>query len=795
MSWKGTAVPNTGLCPDIYLNTNLSVDEVKALLDTIITFTDMGDGFFIYLVSLANYQDGNTTEPVQINIAKINTDYMIAVIYSTGANVVFSSSIDIRGFEGWLSTFNGIAEFGQFNATFTNDFSGNPVGTENDKLSSLFSITPFEEEVTLEGFLTDCCDAVREKEGTVDKILALDIPSRIRALFEGIIEVEELPLPSGWQGTAIPNSGIVENVYFNTNLSVEEVVNILQTLELNSEGVYFILYNQPDTGLPILMTVTHASPEDIWVISGLNLKPLYFISKPMSGIAENAGWQTFDNPVSFNLETSSSTGEDNVGNQNDKLSKIISSSPIEYIESDIDTSKIYYLNQKIGDVYAFLGSWTSIKNMTESAGGKFYFIVVKDKPTENIKISDLNIPIVYGYFVENENDIFIYVDRTGEGNPSWLSVSVVLFEGQATYGGHITDVSEATDPTKYYTMAVQKFYKYSNGWIEYIVPTGTWTVSGVAPYNETIDISKYQYVEINVIGGSGQYTITSNGTYNVENYSSVYVNVVPSGGRYTITSNGVYDISDYTSVDVNVSTSQEDGLLEKTLTTYTNDRVTSIGSYAFNSFSKLTSVDFPNVTIIGANAFNNCSALTSVDFPNVTIIGDRAFNYCSALTSINLPKATSIREYAFYFCSKLTNVDFPQVTSIGNYAFQHCSSLTSVDFPNATSIGNYAFNDCSALTSADFPLVTSIGGSAFASCYSLTKLIIRTTSQVCTLSSTSAFNNCYHILGTTDATYNPQGLKDGYIYVPDELVESYKTATNWVTYADQIKPLSEYVEK
>lgn len=35
----------------------------------------------------------------------------------------------------------------------------------------------------------------------------------------------------------------------------------------------------------------------------------------------------------------------------------------------------------------------------------------------------------------------------------------------------------------------------------------------------------------------------------------------------------------------------------------------------------------------------------------------------------------------------------------------------------------------------------------------------------------------------------------GFIYVPDALVESYKTATNWSTYADQILPLSEYVEK
>ena len=483
-----------------------------------------------------------------------------------------------------------------------------------------------------------------------------------------------------------------------------------------------------------------------------------------------------------------------------------------------------------------------MKNMVESDGGKIYVIVVKDKPTENIKVTDLNSMTVYGYFVENENDIFLYADWTGEGNPSWLSVSVALFEGQLTYGGHITDVSEATDPSKYYTIPFQTFYKYSNGWIEYkyggIIPDGTWTVSGAAPYNETIDISKYQYVEIHVTGGSGQYTITSNGTYNVENYSSVYVNVVPSGGRYTITSNGVYDVSDYTSVDVNVSTSQEDGLLERTLTTYTNDRVTSIGNGAFYSYSKLTSINLPKVTSIGNYAFNSCSKLTSVDFPLVTSIGSNAFYNCSALTSINLPKVTSIGKYAFSNCSKLTNFDFPLVTSIGsnafyncgaltsinlpkvtsieNYVFENCSSLISVDLPNATSIGEnafascsnltnvdfplvtsigiHAFNRCSALTSINLPKVTSIGEYAFYNCYSLTKLIIRTTSQVCTLSSTGAFGGCYHILGTTEATYNPQGLKDGYIYVPDELVDSYKTATNWSEYASQIKPLSEYVE-
>ena len=58
--------------------------------------------------------------------------------------------------------------------------------------------------------------------------------------------------------------------------------------------------------------------------------------------------------------------------------------------------------------------------------------------------------------------------------------------------------------------------------------------------------------------------------------------------------------------------------------------VTTIGYYAFQNCTGLTSITIPNsVTTIGDNAFANCTGLTSIDFPNgLTSIGRYAFLAC-----------------------------------------------------------------------------------------------------------------------------------------------------------------------
>jgi hypothetical protein len=150
--------------------------------------------------------------------------------------------------------------------------------------------------------------------------------------------------------------------------------------------------------------------------------------------------------------------------------------------------------------------------------------------------------------------------------------------------------------------------------------------------------------------------------------------------------------------------------------------VTSIGDFAFNECSGLTSVTIPNsVTFIGLWAFSNtgiyedesnwdngvlyidnCLIEANSDVvkgsytikKGTRIIGENAFNYCSELTSVTIPNSvTSIGENAFYKCSGLTSVTIPNsVTSIGESAFSNCSGLTSVTIPNSvTSIRPYAF--------------------------------------------------------------------------------------------------------
>ena len=199
--------------------------------------------------------------------------------------------------------------------------------------------------------------------------------------------------------------------------------------------------------------------------------------------------------------------------------------------------------------------------------------------------------------------------------------------------------------------------------------------------------------------------------------------------------------------------------------------VTSIGRYAFDDCSGLTSVTIPNsVTSIGEGAFYKCSGLTSATIPNsVTSIGSSAFSGCRGLTSVTIPNSvTSIGEESFKGCSGLTSITIDSYADISNAdleftkngikyrilskisvavaenweytytdetktVFSYCSGdiviPESVEMTNNTytviGIGEDAFYGAHDITSITIPnSVTSIGSSAFSDCSGLTSITI-----------------------------------------------------------------------
>ncbi|MBO7720982.1 MAG: leucine-rich repeat protein [Kiritimatiellae bacterium] len=86
------------------------------------------------------------------------------------------------------------------------------------------------------------------------------------------------------------------------------------------------------------------------------------------------------------------------------------------------------------------------------------------------------------------------------------------------------------------------------------------------------------------------------------------------------------------------------------------------------------------VTSIGCYAFDECSGMTSAAIPSgVTSLGDGAFRYCSGLKSVTIPNSVTSIGWGAFWSSGLTSVTIPaDMTSIGANAFYLCTALADV---------------------------------------------------------------------------------------------------------------------
>ena len=224
--------------------------------------------------------------------------------------------------------------------------------------------------------------------------------------------------------------------------------------------------------------------------------------------------------------------------------------------------------------------------------------------------------------------------------------------------------------------------------------------------------------------------------------------------------------------------------------------------------SILKSLDLSKVTDM-RYMFAACSNLTTIhqlDTSNITDMTSM-FDGCITLTSLpllNTDKVTKMRRTfsgnGFYM--KIKEFKLTDTSKVEDWrnTFDYNSEIESikVNTDGATDMQGM-FSICEKLEKIDITKLVSNGSNnenfwVAGHCYSLKTFVIRTMDTIPTLSS-NAFANCYHFYGTTNANYNPEGLKDGAIYVPDDKVDALKVATNWSIFADIIKPLSTYVEE
>ena len=122
---------------------------------------------------------------------------------------------------------------------------------------------------------------------------------------------------------------------------------------------------------------------------------------------------------------------------------------------------ITYADGTLNDLCALGGA--TVVNTSNAA-------ILPTKTTDGVLESDGQNNMHF-YYIEDENDIFLYVDMAGTGTPDWVSMGAM--DASMSFKGAIEDISEATEEG-YYAL------------IYYVEPGKNFTVVGYDPATEAV---------------------------------------------------------------------------------------------------------------------------------------------------------------------------------------------------------------------------------------------------------------------------------------------------------------------
>ena len=207
------------------------------------------------------------------------------------------------------------------------------------------------------------------------------------------------------------------------------------------------------------------------------------------------------------------------------------------------------------------------------------------------------------------------------------------------------------------------------------------------------------------------------------------------------------------------------------------------GEYHF-AYSTIEYAKFDMIKAIGICSFTYCEYLKDVVLPNtLETLSYASFFNTPNLTKISIPDSVTIIEPKCFEYSGLIELNT-------NNAMLVSGSNPSPIFPNSKNLkrvicpkieGFYMAYDLTGLSSLEYmDLYTADVLATIPKNQTLKTLILRNTEKVCELTYEQNLTKISSLLT---------------VYVPNELIEQYKIATNWVSIADKIKPLNEYIEE